>query len=340
MRQASVLDTARAVTGLDLPPMEPGRPGDPGLFGPESRVWTVARERTLLTGGPAALLLQIAHPLVAAGVAGHSGFREDPFRRLRATLDATLRVSFGDREQAEAAAARVRLTHRRIRGTLPAATGRYPAGTPYDASDPDLALWVHATLIWTSLRVYGRFVRPLSAAECDRHYQETKPFALLFGVDADRMPSSWTAFEGYVERTLARDVAVGSTASALAATILRPPLPLVLGFGPPVARRVTAGLLPPRLREAFGLPWGRVERAAATSVAATSRATVRRLPPGLRFWPHYRVALRRVGSGTPDDRQGIATATRRSRSPRRCGSHGECAVAPQLGFGRGCPPVC
>jgi uncharacterized protein (DUF2236 family) len=324
MRRASVLETARAAAGLDLPPMEPGRPGDPGLFGPESIVWTVARERALLLGGPAALLLQIAHPLVAAGVAGHSGFREDPFRRLRGTLDATLRVSFGDRDQAEAAAARVRLTHRRIRGTLAAATGRYPTGTPYDASDPVLALWVHATLIWTSLRVYGRYVRPLSADECDRHYRETKSFAVLFGVDVDRMPGSWVAFEGYVERTLARDLAVGPAAASLAKAILQPPLPPVLGFGPPVARMVTAALLPPDLREAFDLPWGRVERAAATSVAATSRGAIRRLPRRLRFWPHFSVALRRVASGTTSpplggDTQGPEPLSSRLTKPRSPG---------------------
>src|SRR5438034_10910524 len=106
--------------GLDLPPLERGRPRDPGLFGPGSEVWTVGRERILLLGGPAALLLQLAHPLVAAGVADHSGFMADPFERLRATLDATLRVSFGDREQVQEAAARVAATHRRGPGTPPA----------------------------------------------------------------------------------------------------------------------------------------------------------------------------------------------------------------------------
>ena len=78
-----------ASLGLDLPPLEPGERWDPGLFGPDSTVWRIGRERILLAGGPAALLLQIAHPLVAAGVTNHSGFSEDPFLRLRATLDAT-----------------------------------------------------------------------------------------------------------------------------------------------------------------------------------------------------------------------------------------------------------
>ncbi|MDP9398691.1 MAG: oxygenase MpaB family protein, partial [Actinomycetota bacterium] len=72
------------------PAPAPGVPGDPGLFGPASTAWSVLRERVVLLGGPAALLLQVAHPLVAAGVAEHSDFRADPLHRLRATLDATL----------------------------------------------------------------------------------------------------------------------------------------------------------------------------------------------------------------------------------------------------------
>src|SRR6266536_6064854 len=104
--------------GLDLPPLGAGRSGDRGLFGPGSEVWRIGRERVLLAGGAAALLLQVAHPLVAAGVAEHSDFPEKAFTRLRSTLDATLRITFGDREQAERAAARVRAAHARVRGGL------------------------------------------------------------------------------------------------------------------------------------------------------------------------------------------------------------------------------
>ena len=70
----------------------PGRAGDPGLFGPSSVAWRVGRERLLLAGGPAALLMQVAHPLVAAGVSAHSDFEADPLRRLRGTMGTTLTV--------------------------------------------------------------------------------------------------------------------------------------------------------------------------------------------------------------------------------------------------------
>src|SRR5438105_13221343 len=136
--------TARVLghVGLDLPPLGAGAPGDPGLFGPQSMIWNVARERVLVAAGPAALLMQLAHPLVAAGVDDHSDFRRDPFARLRATLDDTLTISFGNSEQSERAADRVRAVHRRVRGRLRSGVGSYATGTPYDAADPALALWV------------------------------------------------------------------------------------------------------------------------------------------------------------------------------------------------------
>src|SRR5438270_2462341 len=135
--------TARVLghVGLDLPPLGAGAPGDPGLFGPQSMIWNVARERVLVAAGPAALLMQLAHPLVAAGVAAHSDFRRDPFARLRSTLDATLKISFGDTAQAHRAATRVMTVHRRVRGRLGERVGRFPAGTTYDATDPRLAMW-------------------------------------------------------------------------------------------------------------------------------------------------------------------------------------------------------
>ena len=210
--------------GLDLPPLEPGEPGDPGLFGPGSMVWRVGRERVLLMGGAAALLLQIAHPLIAAGVVDHSGFRRDPFQRLRSTLDATLRITFGDAAQARDAGAGVAAVHRRVRGLLSTRVGRFPEGTPYDAGLPELALWVYATLIGTSIAAFERFVGPLTAADKERHYQQTRPFARLFGVGDQVLPASHAAFRRYFEEMIdGRDLVVGAEARELAAGVMRPP---------------------------------------------------------------------------------------------------------------------
>jgi uncharacterized protein (DUF2236 family) len=286
----------RSLLGLDLPPLEPGTPGDPGLFGPGSSVWWIGRERRLLLGGAAALLLQVAHPLVAEAVARHSDFERDPLRRLRATLDATLRVTFGDRRQAEVAAARVRAVHARVRGRLHDPVGPYPEGAPFDPTDPQLALWVHLTLIRTSLDTFDRFVRPLSPAERGRHWEEARPFARLFGVTDQVMPQDGASFEREFDRVVADDLALGSAARRLAGRILAPPIPVAAAPLLPLLRVVTAGLLPPRTRRDLGLRWSAGHRAAFSATAAAIRAAGPYLGSDLRFWPHAAVARHRIAT--------------------------------------------
>ena len=126
------------------------------MFGPGSLTWRVNGEAVLLLGGGRALLLQVAHPGVAAGVAEFSNYREDPWRRLYRTLDTTLSIVFGDDETSKAASTRLRRVHTRVAGTD-------DRGEPYRALDPELLLWVHATLIDTSLAIYTRYVAQLTA---------------------------------------------------------------------------------------------------------------------------------------------------------------------------------
>ncbi|HXF57388.1 MAG TPA: oxygenase MpaB family protein [Actinomycetota bacterium] len=285
-----------ALLGLGIPLPGPGEPGDPGLFGPGSETWRVGRERVLLLGGQAALLLQLAHPLVAAGVAEHSDFRRRPLERLRATLRATLAVTFGDRRQAEEAARAVADTHRRVRGSLREAAGPFPAGTPYRALDPHLALWVHATLVEVALDTYERFVGPLGEARRARYFEEGKRFAALFGVTEQVMPRTYGEFRRYVGSMVEGPaLTVTEEARALARDVLRPRGSPALVAVAAAGRLAAAGLLPARLREAFGLPWGAAERAAFASLARSVRAALPLLPARLRYWPHYLEALRRTG---------------------------------------------
>lgn len=285
--------------GLRLPPLGPGTAGDPGLFGPDSSVWRIARERVLLLGGPAALLLQVAHPLIAAGVAARSDFRHRPYERLTATLDATLTISFGDRRQAEVAAARVAATHARVRGKLRTTVGPFRAGTPYDAANPELALWVHATLLETGLDTYHRFVQRLSAGQRERYFEETRPFAALFGVGNDVMPASYQAFREYVE-SMKRDEAltVGPEARELAGLILNPPVPGPLSPIAGLGRTVAASLIPPRLRREFGLAWTRRDAGVVRAVAGSMHLALPLTPAPIRYWPHYRSARRRTDGRT------------------------------------------
>src|SRR6266513_11089 len=171
---------------------------DEGLFGPGSVTWRVNREGVLLLGGGAALILQVAHPLVAAGVAEHSNYREDPWGRLYRTLDLTTKIVFGSAEAAEEAAARIRHVHERVHGVTREGGGRYPEGTPYDARDPELLMWVHATLVHTSLQVYTRYVGPLTIEEQRRYYEEQKTLAEQVGVPRERQPEAFADFNDYV----------------------------------------------------------------------------------------------------------------------------------------------
>jgi uncharacterized protein (DUF2236 family) len=269
------------------------------LFGPGSVVWRVGRERALLAGGTAALLLQVAHPLVAAGVAEHSDFRANPFLRLRTTLDRTLTITFGDSSQAAEAADRVRATHERIRGRLGVAASGHREGARYEAKDPDLAMWVHATLVVTALEAYARFVEPLDQSTRALYFEEVKRFGALFGADERVMPSTYPEFVAYVGDMIESRLLVTAQARLLAQEILRPPVPSPFLPAWPLNRLVTAGLLPARLRTEFGLPWGNRETAAFGAAASMSRSLTPLLPGSLRYWPHYRKALSRTGATGP-----------------------------------------
>jgi uncharacterized protein (DUF2236 family) len=288
-----------------------GVPGDPGVFGPDTEVWRIGRERLLLAAGPAAVLLQLAHPLVAAGVAEHSGFRADPTRRLRATLDATLAVTFGDRAQAAAATARVGALHRHVTGRTVTTVGRFPAGTPYRADDPQLSLWVHATLVWTALEWYGRAIAPLPASRRARYQAEMDRFGRLFGVPEDLLPRSYGQFEAYVRGMDEEGVLeVGPPARAMAGAVLASrawaiPAPLKPGADSLIGI-LAAGLLPARLRAGYRLPWGRREQHAFAAACAAGRTAAPVLPARLRYWPHYLAAQRRVRAENISVARGIA----------------------------------
>src|SRR5579883_2783724 len=127
--------------------------------------WRINGEIAGLLGWGRAILLQVAHPLVAAGVSEHSQFAHDALgraRRLRRTLGAMLTLTFGSYDEAVAVARHIDGIHGRIRGTLAAPTGTLAAGTPYFARDPDLLRWVHATYVDSALRTYLLYVGPLS----------------------------------------------------------------------------------------------------------------------------------------------------------------------------------
>ncbi len=246
----------------------------PGLYPEHSITRRVNRENVLLLGGGRALLMQLAHPSVAAGVNAHSDFRSNPVRRLRRTVRMTMAIIFGDRETALAAARAVNKVHARVRG----------AG--YRALDPDQLLWVHATLVDSALVTYGTFVQPLTRRESDEFYQESKVAGELLGIPREYFPERIEDFDRYVTEMIdSGTVAVNDVARSLGRLVLRPPLRLLPGPVMVPLKIVTAGLLPPPLREQYGLAWGSGQQRAFRLATATLPRMVRLTPPLLRVWP-------------------------------------------------------
>src|SRR5690349_3139217 len=192
---------------------------DAGYFTPGDAIWRIGGELGMLLGGGRALLMQVAHPLVAAGVAQHSGYREDPWKRLAGTMNSVWAVVFGTRAQADRAAARVRAMHRKVNGTLPEPMGPFPAGTHYSALDPDLLLWVHATLVDSALLVHSQWIGKLRRAEQEAYYEDAKTLARLFGTPPAVIPPTLADFRHYMEEMLESEkICVTETARDIART--------------------------------------------------------------------------------------------------------------------------
>ncbi len=242
-----------------------------GYFPPESVIRRVGNSPLVpLLGGGSAVLLQVAHPLVAVGVVEHSDYQHDLWRRLLGTLRALYLITYGTKDEAERAGAAVQTVHARVSGQTPAHLGVFPAGTPYSASDADLMLWVHATLVYSSLGIYHRFVHALSVEEQERYYREMALVARIFGTPDDVIPDTLGDFRDYLRDRLAGDeIQVTEPAREVARVILRAPLPLPLRLLAPAHRLSTAAFLPGRLRREYGLVWTRSRAAMLRGAAQT-----------------------------------------------------------------------
>jgi len=245
-------------------------------------------ERLVLLGWSRAILLQLAHPLIAAGVAEHSEFRGGALaaaRRLQQTVRAMLDLAFGDRAAAEATLTRIRAIHRRVHGTLREPVGPFPEGHPYSAEDPALLLWVHASLVESIVLVYERVVGPLSEGDRDRYCEESAAVAIALGAREDDVPRRWQALCDYLRHVHASGtLVVGPQARELARAILHPPLRLVTAPAGWMNRSVTAGLLPDALRRQYRLPWTPWRRRQFDLIMRVLRLARRLVPFGWSRW--------------------------------------------------------
>ena len=255
------------------------------LFGPDSMMWKVNRESILLLGGRAALLMQLAHPLVAAGVDEHSDFRKDSLRRLRRTLDVMLSIIFGSEETAAEMARRVDAVHARVQGE--AADGR-----PYSARDPELAKWVFTTLVYTSVNLYEASVSRLSSEESQQLYDESLVIARMFGVTDDLLPETREGLMEWMNEMIDSEaVHVTPLARDLAGTILRPVRLVPNGLAERSAI-VTRALLPAKLRAGYGLRAGLPDRVLLGVARQVTRLGLPLAPSRVRNLPAARLAMK------------------------------------------------
>lgn len=226
----------------------------------------------LLAGGGRALLMQLAHPLVARGVAEHSDFARNPVERLARTLRHMLALVYGDDETIERSLRTVNGLHAQVNGP------------GYAATDPALLLWVYATLVDTSLRMHALLVRPLGGEEAAAYYSETQAIGAALGIPRDAFPPDPASFHAYVTH-MNQTLRVTDEARGLARKLFRPrglQTPALLG-----ARWLTAAFLPPSLRVQYGMSWGPRRQAVVGASAKLSRVLHPYLPRFVKQTPSF-----------------------------------------------------
>lgn len=275
-------------------------PGDPrvGFFGPNSLTWRINRESAIFLGAGRAALLQLAHPWVAASLLHHSNLLNDAIGRFHSTFRVIYTMLFGTRGQAIAASDQVYRLHTGIRGELPNAVGARPRGEHYEANEVNALCWVFATLLESAVLAHDFVLPPLSIDERDRYYAESKRMAALFGIPPQALPADWAAFAQYnanmidspllgVDENARR---LGLSVMSGVGTWIRPPRWYCA---------LTAVWMPPRLREAFGLPYGLAEEDAVQRARRWVPVVYRRVPGLLRFVGPYHEAEARLGGRSP-----------------------------------------
>ncbi|MGC1871257.1 MAG: oxygenase MpaB family protein [Acidobacteriaceae bacterium] len=268
------------------------QPND-GIFGPSSISWRINRESALFLGAGRASLLQLAHPWVAAALDQHSSLRSDPVARFHNTFKVVFTTIFGTLHQALAASRSLYQLHTRIQGEMPTSAGAFPAGSHYQANEVDALRWVFATLVESAIIAYESVLSPLSAAEKETYYAESKTLAMLFGIPPNDLPPDWNAFEHYNREMWTSDtLAITPMSREMAHRVLHG-----RGSWVPVPcwyRALTAAWMPDQLREAFALHYGEEEHRAAAKVIRRLPTVYRRIPASLRYVGPYHEACARL----------------------------------------------
>jgi uncharacterized protein (DUF2236 family) len=247
------------------------------LYGTASLTWQLSTRWTSLLGGQRALLMQVAHPSVAAGVAEHSDFSSDPFSRLDRTLSAIMSIGFGSADQRAATVEALDRAHATVRGTT-------EAGDPYSALDPELQFWVHATLVDTVFCIERRYLQVLTRTERSRLYAESVEMARVLGIPDRHIPADFAIFRRYMTE-MSQSLVPSDQSRAVARSVLRPGLRLLPDPFLAPLNWMTLEMVPRPLRRAYGFrDLAPPQLAAVRAGQLAARATLPRLPdPLVRF---------------------------------------------------------
>jgi uncharacterized protein (DUF2236 family) len=294
-RYVSSEDSQRLLSSLESLPGEARN----GFFGPGTVTWRVNRESAVFLGAGRAALLQLAHPWVAVALAHHSNLLNDAIGRFHSTFRVIYTMLFGTRAQAIEASKRLYQLHTGIRGELPHAIGSHVQGEHYEANEIAALRWVYATLVESAILAYEFVLPPLSSAEREQYYVESKRMAALFGMRAEDLPQDWAAFSRYTAEMFdSPQLGVDENALALSRSVLS-------GAGtclhpPHWYLSVTACWMPTRLRTGLALAFSTREQQAVDRAARWLPRLYPRIPEMLRFVGPFHEAEARLRGRSPN----------------------------------------
>ncbi len=264
--------------------------GDPGHFGPETMMWKVNKEITVLFGGARALLMHAAHPLIAAGARQTSFYQRDPWKRLIRTLSLQNSVTFGTKEEANDSATRINRLHEVIKGK-DEITGKI-----YDALDHEQLLWVHACLQLSSIYFYENTVKKLSDQEKNQYHYENMLSAELVLIDVEKMPKTHEGLKNWVIKKSRENnyLLLTDVAKDVENIIAGGPVPKHIKPIWPFIAFTAFQTLPPEFKDIYGIKDTKLKRLILKLNLIILKSTRPFLPPFFRLIPPARWAKQRL----------------------------------------------
>ena len=268
-------------------PFRPAGPGE-GYFEDDSLIRRVNRELVVAFSGARALLLQASHPVMFEGFFIKSEAKEAAHARLARTATIMNTIYFGRRDDADQMTDRVREVHTQINGVLEEPAGKYPAGTPYAADDPQFLLWTLAALVDSADKLYRLYVDELTRDERDALWGDYRLVGKLFGLQEDEMPATIEGFDAYMTEMVEGDqlFVTESARDESLAIVLHPPAPFYMRGLVEAVNFIIIGSLPEKIRRGYGLSWDPLRETMRIGGAAyTKRVLLPLLPQMIRNTP-------------------------------------------------------